>query len=166
MSKEKTLSLDCSTKRTGWAFLDEDNKLHYGAILCSDSHPEKRIAVMKEKILEIVKNENITHIVMEDVIPGGKTNAHTTKLLTWLQGNIVVEIFGYNKNIDFDFLIPTVWRADLGLQKPGVKREAQKLKDIEFANKEYNLDLTSSMDDEADAICILTAYNRKNRSVF
>ena len=139
MSKEKILALDCSTKRTGWAFFDENNELHFGAISCSDSSPEKRISIMKDKILEIVKNEQITHIVMEDVIPGGKTNAHTTKLLTWLQGNIVVKIFEFNKNITFDFLVPTQWRSVLKLQHPGVKRDAQKLMDINFANTEYNL---------------------------
>jgi len=152
------LALDASTKRTGFAYF-KDNEIQYGAISSSSTAPEKRISVMRDEILKIVKQENIDTIIMEEVRPDGM-NQHTGKLLTWLQGCIVVAVFEYNKNIKVDFIGASSWRSKLGLQGYRVLRQKQKELDIEFANTTYLLNLTSEMDDEADAICVLTAYKR------
>ena len=150
------LALDASTKRTGFAFF-RDGKIQYGAIASSSTSPEKRIATMRDGVLEIIKKENIDKIVMEEVRPDGM-NQHTGKLLTWLQGCIVVAVFEYNKNIKVEYIGASTWRSKLGLQGYRVLRTEQKKKDIAYANQKYGLNLNDEMDDEADAICILTAY--------
>jgi Holliday junction resolvasome RuvABC endonuclease subunit len=152
------LALDASTHRTGYAFF-KDNQIQYGAISSSSTSPEKRIGVMRDEILKIIKQENIDTIIMEEVRPDGM-NQHTGKLLTWLQGCIVVAVFEYNKNIKVDFIGASTWRSRLGLQGYRVLRQKQKEIDIDFANTTYCLKLSAEMDDEADAICILTAYKR------
>lgn len=150
------LALDASTHRTGYAFF-RDGKIQYGAIASSSTSPEKRIATMRDNILEIIKKENIDKIIMEEVISNGM-NQHTGKLLTWLQGCITVAVYEYNKNIKIEYIGASTWRSKLGLQGYRVLRAEQKKRDIDYANQKYKLQLSAEMDDEADSICILTAY--------
>lgn len=150
------LALDCSTKRSGYAFFKSD-QIQYGAITSASTYPERRIGIMRDEIIKLIKENNIDTIVMEEVRPDG-LNLRTGKLLTWLQGCIKVAIFEYDKNIKIDFIGPSSWRSKLGIQGYRIKRKEQKKKDIEYANKKYNLDLNSTQDDEADAIGILSAY--------
>ena len=96
---------------------------------------------------------------MEEVRPCGMMN-HTSKLLTWLKGCIVVAIYEYDKNINVEFIGPSSWRSILGLQGYRIQRAEQKKRDIEYANKAYGLNLTQDQDDEADAIGILSARLR------
>ena len=152
------LAIDASTRRTGYAYF-KDGQIQYGAISSSSGYPEKRIGIMRDEILKIIQQENIDTIILEEVRPDG-TNQHTGKLLTWLQGCIAIAVFEYNKNIKVDFIGASSWRSQLGIQKYGVKRDGYKALDIAYANRTYNLNLTSEMDDEADAICILTAYSK------
>jgi Holliday junction resolvasome RuvABC endonuclease subunit len=150
------LAIDASTKSTGIAYF-KDDKIQYSTITSSSTSPEKRITIMRDGILQYIKENNITKVVMEEVRQDGINN-RTEKLLKWLQGCIVVAIWEYDKNIKVEFIGASSWRKVLGIQKYGVKRDEYKKLDIEYANKEYNLNLTSSQDDAADAICILTAY--------
>lgn len=167
------LALDASTKRTGYAYF-KDGQIQFGAIASSSGYPEKRIGIMRDEILEIIKRENIDTIIMEEVYPdtdqngknGGRPmNSHTNKLLTWLQGCIAIAVFEYNKDIKIDFIGASSWRSQLGIQKYGVTRQGYKPLDIAYANKIYGLNLTAEQDDEADAICILTAYTKNAASL-
>ena len=150
------LAIDASTKRTGLAAI-VDGELKYDVIASASNSTEKRITIMRDGILDYVKKNNIDKIIFEEV-RFDLSNARTYQVLTWLQGCVVVALYEYNKNLNVDFIGATTWRSNLGLQKYGVKRDAQKLMDIAYANKTYNLSLTNEQDDEADAICILTAY--------
>lgn len=158
------LALDASTKRTGYAYFDKNNNLQYGVISSAATAPERRIGIMRDKIIEIIKENDINEVILEEVRPDGY-NAHTGKLLTWLQGSIVIAIFEYNKNIKINFIGASSWRSIIGIQGYRIKRNQQKEKDITFVNQKYNLNLTSSQDDEADAIGILTAYTTKNNKI-
>lgn len=150
------LALDASTKRTGYAFF-KDNQIQYGAISCSTAEPKYRIGQMRDAIIELLTKSDIDTVVLEEIRPDGYNN-HTSKLLAWLQGCIVIAIYEFDPYIKVEFVGASSWRSKLGIQGYRVKREEQKKKDIEYANNKYNLTLTSSQDDEADAICILTAY--------
>lgn len=159
------LAIDASTKRTGLATMI-DGELKYAVIESSSTSVEKRIGIMRDGILNFIKENNISKVIMEDIY-GGETekNEHTRQVLSWLQGCVVVAAYEYDKTIQFEFFKPSSWRSVLGLQGYRVKREIQKQKDIEYANQNYGLNLTSSQDDEADAICILTAYTKDKESV-
>ena len=152
------LAIDASTKSTGLAALVDD-KIVYNLITSSSTSVEKRIGIMRDGIIDFIKKNNIDTVILEEVRPDN-TNAHTGKILTWLQGCIVVAIWEYNKDIKVDFIGASSWRSVLGLQGHRIKREVQKQIDIDFVNKTYGLKLNPTQDDEADAICILTAYKK------
>lgn len=155
---KNVLSLDLSTKRTGWAYYrDKDCVISYGIIASSSTDVEKRITVMRDGFIELLKQFEIETIVIEEVRPDGYNN-HTGKVLTWLQGIIAVAAYEYNKKIKMEFIGPSSWRSKLGIQGYRVQREQQKKIDIEYVNKNYGFNLTSEQDDEADAICILASY--------
>lgn len=159
MGDKNILALDMSTKRTGYAISStKDKEIKYGVIASSSTDVEKRICIMRDEIVKIIKDYSIQTIVVEDVRPDGG-NARTGKVLTWLQGVIAVAAFEIDKKIDFVMIMPTSWRKILKIkQGRGVRREEQKQIDINFINTNYNLHLTPAQDDEADAIGILSAY--------
>jgi len=161
------LAIDASTKRTGLATII-NNELKYDVIESASTSVEKRIGIMRDNIINFIKENNIKKVIMEDVYGGDSSdikNEHTRQVLSWLQGCVVVAAYEYDKTITFEFFKPTSWRKVLGIQGYRIKREQQKQIDIEYANKTYNLHLTSSQDDEADAICILTAYLKDSEMV-
>lgn len=155
------LALDLSTKSSGYSTF-VDNKLEYGLITSSSTSVEKRIGVMRDGVIDLIKKYNIDRIVIEEVRPDNMNN-RTGKVLNWLQGCIVVAVFEYDKNIKIDFIGPSSWRSVLGIQGYRIKREEQKARDIEWANKTYGLNITS--DDAADAIGILSAYMKSQNIV-
>ena len=149
-----TLALDCSTKSTGWA-TKVDGVLQYGCITSSSVDVEKRITIMRDSIIRIVEDYNIDKIIVEEVRPDG-ANAHTGKVLTWLQGCIVIAVYEKNKNIKFEFVGPSSWRSKIGIQQGrGVQRATLKARDIAYVKNKYGIDVN---DDIADAIGIYDAY--------
>ena len=154
--KNNILAIVASTKRTGLA-TSIDGQIKYSVIESNATDVEKRIGIMRDGIIDFIKENNIKEIVLEEVRTDGM-NSHTGKILTWLQGCIVVAAYEYDKTIKFNYIGPSSWRSALGLQGYRTKREQQKQIDINFVNKTYGLNLTPAQDDEADAICILTAF--------
>ena len=113
---EKVLALDLSTKRSGWAYYEApDSKVQYGVIASSSENVEKRIGVMRDGIINLLKKLDIKTIVVEEVRPDGYNN-HTGKVLTWLQGVIVVAVYEYDKHINIEFIGASSWRSKLGIQ--------------------------------------------------
>lgn len=167
--KNNILAIDASTHRTGLATFVND-KLVYSVIESSSTSVEKRIGVMRDGVINFIKENNIKEVIFEEVTPEGskdkKINGHTAKVLTWLQGCLVVAIYEYDKSIKVNFIGASSWRSVLGLQGYRTKRDSQKQIDINYANATYNLTLTSAQDDEADAICILTAYLKNSNALY
>lgn len=150
------LSLDLSTKSTGWAIQTETGVIS-GVIKCSFTDNRKRIAYMCEEIVKLVKEYNITDIVAEDVRIND-FSSKASRTLAWLQGALVFIMYLQNSKIKIEFLGASSWRSKIGIQGYRVQREEQKKKDIAYANQKYGKSLTDSEDDEADALCILAAY--------
>lgn len=154
---KKVLALDLSSKRSGWA-TRANGELEYGAISANDSKVEKRLVKMRDAVSDLIIKYGITHIIAEEVRPDGLNN-HTGKILTWLQGVIAVAAYEINKEIEIEFIGASSWRSKLKIQGKAVKREQQKLIDIKYVADKYNI---HTMDDEADAIGILDAYDIQN----
>ena len=155
---DNILAIDASTKRTGLAWF-EGQELHYGVLESSVTPVERRIGVMRDKLIEFLQNHPaIDTIVLEEVRHDGM-NDHTGKVLMWLQGCLAVAIYEFNKNIKIEFSGASTWRSILHIQKYAVKRNPQKQMDIKYINEKYGLNLNPTQDDEADAIGILTAYH-------
>lgn len=147
------LSLDASTKSTGWAVFDGQKLVDYGCITSASQDVLKRIYVMKDGIDRVIAQYPIERIVMEEVRPDTiSNNIHTQKMLTYLQAAVEFLIFEKHKNVNIEYIYPSSWRAKCGIKTGrGVKRETLKQADMNFVQEEYGLKVN---DDIADAIGI------------
>lgn len=151
----KILSLDLSTKSSGWAVFENDNLIDYGCITSSSTDLIKRIQIMTNGIKEILEKYEINKIIAEEVRPQGgfgAGNIQTHRALMWLQAAIAFMLYDNFKKLTLYFIYPSSWRADCGIkQGRGTKRESQKELDIQFVKEKFNIDVN---DDIADAIGI------------
>ena len=150
----KILTLDLSTKQSGYAIGQNDKLLQHGCFSASDKNAYKRIIKMRDSIENLLKTNQISKIIMEEVRP--EYNSHTNKILMYLQASVVLMAYEINPKIEFEFFGASQWRAKLKMQQGrGVKREQLKPQDINYVQQKYGITVN---DDQADAICILDAY--------
>lgn len=150
------LSLDLSTKSSGWAIFKEQELINYGCITSSSTDLIKRIHIMIDEIDRILQENEISKIIVEEVRPEGGYgvgNQKTHKALMYLQAALEFLIHdNYNKKVEIEYIFPSSWRAKCGIKNGrGIKRTSLKEADIAFVKENFNLDVN---DDEADAICI------------
>lgn len=150
------LSLDLSTKSSGWAIFNEQELINYGCITSSSTDLIKRIHIMIDEIDRILQENEISKIIVEEVRPEGGYgvgNQKTHKALMYLQAALEFLIHdNYNKKVEIEYIFPSSWRAKCGIKNGrGIKRTSLKEADIAFVKENFNLDVN---DDEADAICI------------
>ena len=83
------LSLDLSTKSSGWAIYEDKKLKDYGCITSASTDVIKRIHIMIDNIKNIIENnKDIKKIVVEEVRPEGGYgigNLQTHKVLMYLQ---------------------------------------------------------------------------------
>lgn len=161
------LSLDCSTKSTGYAFFNDFNLIDYGVITANHKSPYERIKVIVKSlknIIELKQNSNfqIDKIVIEEVRPDTEQtekSRHTNKILTYLQAAIAFMLNDDFPQISLDYLYPSEWRKAVGIKTGrGIKRQELKQEDIKEANSLFHLE--TSNDDIADACLIGYGYQR------
>lgn len=153
----RILTLDLSTRSSGYAIGQDGQLKSYGCITASSKDVVKRIIKMRDQLSKIIKNNKIDKLVMQQVRP--QYNSHTNKVLMWLQAIIVVAAYEINPKIQYQFIGASTWRAALKIkQGRGVKREQLKPQDIQYVQNKYNIKVN---DDQADAICIFDAYFQK-----
>jgi Holliday junction resolvasome RuvABC endonuclease subunit len=158
---KNVLALDASSKSTGWCVGCENKILDYGCIASSSTSNIKRIIIMRDGIIDILKKYNIEEIVIEEVRTDYK-NAHTYKVLTWLQGIIAVAAYEINPKINITYIQPSAWRSAIGIHTGrGIKRDELKQADIAYVKNKYNI---VANDDVCDAICIFDAASANNIS--
>ena len=147
------LSLDMSTKSSGWSVFKETELIDYGCIFCSSTDLIQRIHVMINGIKKILDKYEIKKIYIEEVRPdlGGK-NLATHRALMYLQAALEFLIHDEYSNVQLEYIYPSSWRAKCGIKNGrGIKRDVLKELDKQFVKDNYNLDVN---DDIADAICI------------
>ncbi len=150
----KILALDLSTKSTGYAIGEEEKLLLHGCFSANDKNTYKRIIKMRDLIAKIIKENQISKIIIEEVRP--EYNSHTNKILMYLQAAVALAAYEINSKIEIQFFGASEWRAKLKIkQGRGIKRDQLKPRDIQYVEQKYNIKVN---DDEADAICILDAY--------
>ena len=149
----KILSLDMSTKSTGWAIFEEKELKDYGCITSSSTDLIKRIHVMIDSLREILNKNQIDKIIIEEVRPDiGASNLQTHRALMWLQAALAFLIHDEFKKIMITYIYPSSWRAKCGIKNGrGIKRETLKEADIRFVKNTYGIEVN---DDIADAIAI------------
>ena len=153
----RILSLDLSTRSSGWCVGKDGSLEDHGCITASSRDVVKRIIKMRDQLSKLIKNNKIDKIIMEEVRP--EYNSHTNKVLMWLQAIIVVAAYQIDSNIEYEFVGASEWRAALKIkQGRGVKRQILKPQDIQYVKDKYGITVN---DDQADAICIFNAYYEK-----
>lgn len=152
----KTLSLDLSSKSSGWSVFDEKELHEYGCITSASTDLIKRIHIMTDNIQELIKKYNINKVVVEEVRPEmGTQNIKTHRALMWLQAAVAIMLHDEYK-MELEYIYPSEWRKICGIKTgSGIRRETLKQRDIEFVKNKFNLDVN---DDIADAIGIGYAY--------
>lgn len=154
------LSLDLSTKSSGWSVSINNNLKDYGCIQSSSTDVIKRIFIMRNAIKEIIQKYKIEQIVLEEVRTDYQ-NVHTYKILTWLQAAIVFVAYEIDPQIKIEYVQASSWRSKIGIHTGrGIKRETLKIEDIKYVKNKYNIDAN---DDICDSICLLDAYLKDNQ---
>lgn len=152
----KILSLDLSSKSSGWSIFENKELKEYGCITSASTDLIKRIHIMTDGIKDILTNNKIDKIIVEEVRPEmGTQNIKTHRALMWLQGSIAMMAHD-NFKLELEYIYPSEWRKICGIKTgSGVRRDALKPKDIAFVKEKFNIEVN---DDIADAIGIGYAY--------
>lgn len=149
------LSLDLSSKSSGWAIFEDNKLIDYGCITSASTDLIKRIYIMRDGIQEILNKYTIDKVYVEEVRPQGgfgTGNIQTHRALMWLQAAIAFMLHDFDKKIILEYVYPSTWRATIGIKNGrGIKRESLKQADIDFVKERYNISVN---DDIADAICL------------
>ena len=139
----KVLSLDLSTKSSGFCVFDNDKIVEYGTIKSNDKDFLVRGQYMAEFVMLLCeKYGKFDKVVIEElkII----SNQKTLVMLGIVQGMVIREV----RYSDIVFVMPTVWRKKFHLNG---KREDAKRKAIALC-KSKGFDTNS--DDEAEAILL------------
>lgn len=104
------LSLDLSTKSSGWALFEDGELMDHGCITSSSTDLIKRIHIMTDAIDKIMSENKVDKIVVEEVRPEGGYgvgNTQTHRALMWLQASIAFLVHDkYSKTI-IDYIYPS-----------------------------------------------------------
>lgn len=147
----KILSLDLSTRSTGFAVYEDKELVSYGTITSVDKDYLVRAEEMANEVASILSVHNdIDYVIIEELKV--LSNQKTLVMLGITQGEVIRACKGYGILL----IPPTVWRKPYRLN--GKRREAKK-KAIDYCVNKLNLVVKN--DDEAEAI-ILGKYCLEN----
>lgn len=140
--------IDASTNKTGIAIF-EDGK--YETHVLIDLHKERnagvRLPKMMMAICDYLDEHKVDKVIMEESIL--KNNIATVKMLSNIAGAIMY--YTAVKGIEFELVLPSVWRKRIGLTQGKMTREMLKAEAILAMKQEYGMELT---DDEAES-CLM-----------
>lgn len=151
----RLLSLDQSSRVTGYAIFDGDKLIKYGTFVCGDDDLGERLVQLKVQILGLIKKYEIEEVVFEDIIYDEKKGVQTFKILAEVFG-VVYEVLSEIK-MPCAAMASSSWRNKLSIK--GAQRNIQKKNAQEYVLDKLKVNVT---EDEADAICIGAAYLKKN----
>ena len=146
----RVLSMDQSTRITGWSLFQDSKYVKSGVIdLHKIKNTDERSKQMGLELCKIIKNNQPDEIIIEEVAM--QSNADTLKKLARIQGMAIG--FATAHNIPTHILEPTKWRSALKFsQGPKVKREELKQQSRDFVKNILGLDIKSEDENEAIAI--------------
>jgi len=167
----KILTIDASTKCTGYAFFVENELIFYSHIKelkykgkSKDRYPAKSAKCgyhMADKIHELILEHKPDVILIEEISIGGKQGTAQVKSLAALHGMILYKNIEY---VDRIYFMPASgkmkshgvdlkgWRTILGLKKSGDWKKSS----MKMVKEKYGIEVEN--DDESDAILIGAAF--------
>ena len=146
-----TLSLDLSTKRTGYAVFENQDLIEYGCIAAGSANLFNRIKKMVQELTPLLDKYQVDRVVIEDVwVEDIHNNIKVCKTLLYLQGFVLCLLDLYKLNPIF--IYPSEWRKRCNIHTGrGILRNSLKQEDIAFVKSQFGVEVN---DDIADAICI------------
>ena len=111
----RLLSLDMSTRKTGWAVFKDGELIAYNLIEIQGKETSERTTYMYDKIQELITSYKIDCIVCEDVPVSIHSNMETGKNLCVLQGCLLA--IAHINGIKMYTSHPTHWRSLIGINR-------------------------------------------------
>lgn len=152
------LSLDQSSKITGYAVF-EDNKLKtFGKFAVEDNNIDTRLVKIRQKIKDLIEQYHIDEVVFEDIQQQNNisNNVQTFKILAEVYG-VVSELLEQEK-IPHSSILAVTWKSLLGIK--GKTRSEQKKNAQNYVFYNYGEKPTQ---DESDAVCIGLAHIKQHQ---
>ena len=150
------LSLDISTKSTGFAIYKDSKLVESGVCAAASTNVYHRIKKITEEVKQIVEKYKVTKVYAEEPEPAFvKNNINVYRKLTFIHGAIEMMLDDYG--LTMELCSSSHWRKLNGIKTGrGIKREDVKKEDIAAAA--LILGKAPLNDDEADAVLIGNAY--------
>lgn len=147
----KIIAFDQSSRLSGYAIFEDGELIDYGKFGFTEPELSRRLVKIREKVLSLVKENNIDKVYFEDIqLQGNVTNnVASYKVLAEVLG-VCEETMRENK-IDYDIIHSQTWKATLQIK--GRNRADQKRNAQAYVLSTYGISATQ---DESDAICIGT----------
>ena len=144
----KVIGLDLSTKCSGYSVFNNNKLIAHGVIdLSKNKDMEERSKQMMIAVGKLIDKENPSCVVCEET--WNKNNIETTKWLSFIIGAAMGKCC--ENKIQFEKVLPSQWRAHVGIQQGRKKRQELKQEAIEMVRNKYSFD---PIEDEAEAILI------------
>lgn len=142
------LSLDQSTRVSGWAVFNGASLEDCGKFEASGEIGE-RLVTIKEEIISLIEEQNVTKVVFEDIQLQNNVvnNVVTYKNLAMVFG-VILEYLE-EENISYDIVPSSTWKSKLGIK--GKTRPEQKKNAQQQVLDTYKV---KASQDTCDAICI------------
>ena len=155
----KVMSLDTSTKMTGWSIFIDGGYNSCGLIDLSDmkEKAEERIPIMISEIEDAIREYKPDIVVVETTVVS--RNVASQRLLTMLLG--MIWHICMKENIEFQSVRPTEWRSWVSSEKKGNKREELKTWSVNKVKELFGV--IPESDDVSDAILIGYGYINRYR---
>ena len=147
------LSIDQSSRITGYAIFKNAKLIQYGKIVLNEDDLGERLVKLRSSILNLINEFQITEIAFEDIqLQSNITNnVATFKSLAEVFG--VIHELVEELNIPYKTILASSWKSTLSIK--GRTRTEQKHNAQEKIKELYNIQPTQ---DECDAICIGIHY--------
>lgn len=148
------LSLDISTKSTGYAVFEDKKLIAYG-VIAPPGEVITRIEKIADEVNLLMLEYNPDVIYTEETEPATQKIIDVYRKLTFAHGAIAIVLNHYHKELQY--CTASHWRKIVGIKTgPGIKRAQLKPLDVAKANELFNLNTKN--DDLADAVLIGWSY--------
>ena len=157
---QNILALDQASRTSGWAVFQEDRLVASGAFTYDDDDFSLRLVKIRNKVIALIEQYNITKILLEDIQLQGQTNnVETYRKLAEVRG--VLSELACEMQIPHEIIHSQTWKSTLDIK--GRDRATQKRNAQAFVTSTYGKKVSQ---DESDAICIGSHYIKSNKSAF
>lgn len=145
----KLLTLDQSSRITGWAVFDNGALETFGKFTATEDDIGERLYEIRGRVKKLVELYDIDEVVFEDIQLQSNVlnNVATFKILAEVFG--IIEELLTEMQIPHQAVLASTWKSTLGIK--GKSRAEQKKNAQQYVQNTYNLKATQ---DESDAICI------------